>query len=73
MAQCQTPLSPAFEHRPLARAGAIGVVLFALCARAQPCAAADAVDRRRFPKPSCAARLILFRCRAGISSAYLTE
>jgi len=30
-------------------------------ALAQPGAAADAVDRRRFSKPSCPARLILFR------------
>jgi len=28
---------------------------------AQPCAAADAVDRRRLSKASCPARLILFR------------
>jgi hypothetical protein len=31
---------------------------------AQPGAAADAVDRRRFSKPSCPARLILFRWAA---------
>jgi hypothetical protein len=30
-----------------------------------PCAAADAVDRRRLSKPSCPARLILFRYAAG--------
>ena len=30
-------------------------------ALAQPYAAADAVDRRRFSKPSCPARLSLFR------------
>jgi len=30
-------------------------------ALAQPCAAADAVDRRRFSMPTCPARLILFR------------
>ncbi len=30
-------------------------------ALAEPCAAADAVDRRRLSKPSCPAGLILFR------------
>ena len=34
----------------------------------QPGAAADAVDRRRFSKPSCPARLILFRWGAGKAS-----
>jgi len=33
-------------------------------ALAQPCAAANAVDRRRLYKPSCPARLILFRWAA---------